>query len=235
MNQAEQEIELRAIEFAKKNRTRIGRELSDSKKFPADEQPVSIFMCGSPGAGKTEASKVFLEAFADTSIIRLDPDELRDYFEDYTGNNSYLFQKGVSFIVERTLDFIFKNNQSFVLDGTFSNFNIACKNIDRSLNRERSVLIIFVYQEPLLAWKFVQAREKVEGRRIKPETFIEQFFGSQTVIRQVKAKYGDAVKVDLLLKNTDGSPRAYRDNIENIDEHIDKKYSRSDLERLLDL
>ncbi|RYV02077.1 Zeta toxin [Shewanella sp. OPT22] len=235
MNQAEQEIELRAVEFAKKNRTRIGRELSDIKKYPADNQPVSIFMCGSPGAGKTEASKVFLEAFSDANIIRLDPDELRGYFEDYTGNNSYIFQKGVSFIVERTLDFIFKNDQSFVLDGTLSNFNIACKNIDRSLNRERTVLVIFVYQEPLLAWEFVQAREKVEGRKIKLETFIEQFLGSQAVIRQIKAKYGDAVKVDLLLKSTDGSPREYRDNIKYIDDHINKKYSRSELERLLDL
>lgn len=235
MNDEDQEIEQRAIEFSKKNRTRIGRELSDTNKFPADEQPVSIFMCGSPGAGKTEASKVFLEAFADTSIIRLDPDELRDYFEDYAGNNSYLFQKGVSFIVERTLDFIFKNSQSFVLDGTFSNFNIASKNIDRSLKRERTVLIIFVYQEPSLAWEFVQAREKVEGRKIQSETFIEQFLGAQSVIRQVKAKYGDAVKVDLLLKNTDGSPREYRDNIADIEQHINKKYSRSDLERLLNL
>ncbi|RJY06014.1 hypothetical protein D5R81_18195 [Parashewanella spongiae] len=90
------------------------------------------------------------------------------------------------------------------------------------LKRERIVLIIFVFQEPSLAWKFVQAREKVEDRRIQPETFIEQFLGAQSVIRQVKTKYGDAVKVDLLLKNTDDSPKEYRDNIADMEQHTNK-------------
>ncbi len=30
--------------------------------------------------------------FADTSILRIDPDELRNEFETYTGGNSWLFQ-----------------------------------------------------------------------------------------------------------------------------------------------
>ncbi|MCL1079956.1 zeta toxin family protein [Parashewanella spongiae] len=90
------------------------------------------------------------------------------------------------------------------------------------MKRERIVLIIFVFQEPSLAWKFVQAREKVEDRRIQPETFIEQFLGAQSVIRQVKTKYGDAVKVDLLLKNTDDSPKEYRDNIADMEQHTNK-------------
>ncbi len=205
MNELEQKIESRAVEFAKKNRTQIARRLSNIDKFPTDVQPVSVFMCGAPGAGKTEASKVFLESIGEPSLIRLDPDELRHCFEEYSGGNSYLFQKAVSFIIERTLDFIFKNSQSFILDGTLSSFNVACKNIERSLNRSRSVLIIFVYQEPLLAWDFVKAREKIEGRRIKLETFIEQFLGSQSVVRQVKVKYGESVKVDLLLNNTSDS------------------------------
>ena len=100
MTEQETEIETQAIIFAKANRTRIARELTDLGKYPADQQPVSIFMCGSPGAGKTEASKAFIEVFDETGIIRLDPDELRVYFQEYTGKNSYLFQKAVSFIVE---------------------------------------------------------------------------------------------------------------------------------------
>ena len=192
-------------------------------------------MCGSPGAGKTEASKAFLEMFDETGIIRLDPDELRVFFQEYTGENSFLFQKAVSLIVEPTLDRIFNNNQSFILDGTFSNFDIACKNIERSLKRNRAVLIIFVYQEPTLAWEFVQAREKLEGRRILPTTFIDQFLNSQEVVRQVKAKYGAAIKIDLLIKNNDGSTRIYHDNITDVQHHIKKKYSRTELIRLLNL
>lgn len=235
MTEQETEIETQAVTYAKANRTRIARELTDLDKFPADQQPVSIFMCGSPGAGKTEASKAFLEMFDETGIIRLDPDELRVFFQEYTGENSFLFQKAVSLIVERTLDRIFNNNQSFILDGTFSNFDIACKNIERSLKRNRAVLIIFVYQEPTLAWEFVQAREKLEGRRILPTTFIDQFLNSQEVVRQVKAKYGAVIKIDLLIKNNDGSTRIYHDNITDVQHHIKKKYSRTELIRLLNL
>jgi len=146
-----------AINFAKKNRTKIAREFTDKRKYPTEKNPVSVFMAGSPGAGKTEVSKSFSEKMAG-DIIRLDPDELRDLFSDYNGSNSFLFQKGVIILVERTLDYMFKNNQSFLLDGTLSNLDVARKNIERSLRKGREVLIIFVYQEPELAWRFVQAR-----------------------------------------------------------------------------
>ncbi len=49
-----------AIVFAKANRTRIARELSCVHTYPGESQPVSIFMAGSPGAGKTEVSKVLI-------------------------------------------------------------------------------------------------------------------------------------------------------------------------------
>jgi len=41
-----------AVAFAKKNRTKIARELTDKTKYPAEENPVSVFMAGSPGAGR---------------------------------------------------------------------------------------------------------------------------------------------------------------------------------------
>lgn len=66
-------------------------------------------------------------------------------------------------------------------------------------------LIIFVYQRPELAWQFVQAREIVEGRKILPEHFVQQFFGSQAVVEQLKQKFGQRIQVDLLLKDNDGS------------------------------
>ncbi len=53
----DQEITLQAIEFAKKNKLRIARELTDPNKYKPTAHPVSVFMAGSPGAGKTEFSK----------------------------------------------------------------------------------------------------------------------------------------------------------------------------------
>lgn len=123
-------------------------------------------MAGSPGAGKTEAS-IELLAIVETNgseILRIDPDELRHKFPNYTGDNSWLFQKGVSVLVERVHDLALKQKQSFLLDGTLSNYDKAQENISRSLKRHRAVQILYVYQDPMLAWEFVQSREAVEGR-----------------------------------------------------------------------
>ncbi|WP_438863959.1 zeta toxin family protein [Neptunicella sp.] len=89
----EKRIEENAIKFAKNNRTSIANELTDLEQYPTDEEPVSVFMAGSLRAGKTEASKAFLEELKAENVIRIDPDELREHFENYHRDNSYLFQK----------------------------------------------------------------------------------------------------------------------------------------------
>ncbi|MBH0089513.1 zeta toxin family protein [Pseudoalteromonas sp. NSLLW218] len=229
-----EELERQAISYAKSNRTRIARELTDKNQFPPEARPVSVFMAGSPGAGKTEASKAFLEEIGADNVLRLDPDELRELIPGYTGDNSYLFHRAVSFIVERTLDHAFKNKQSFLLDGTLASYDVAKKNIERSIRKERQVLILFVYQKPDLAWEFVEAREKLEGRRILPETFIDQFFASQEAIRELKLKFGSQIQVDLLVKNYKGKTRFYHDNVQAIEHHLDEKFTREDLESLIE-
>lgn len=45
----------RASQYARDNGKKISKELTE--RFASEEHPVSIFMAGSPGAGKTEASK----------------------------------------------------------------------------------------------------------------------------------------------------------------------------------
>jgi len=189
-------------------------------------------MSGSPGAGKTEVSKSFVEQLGG-NVLRLDPDELRSRFERYNGSNSFLFQRPVIFLIERTLDLLFKNSQSFILDGTLSHYGVANKNIERSLRKNRQVLIIFVYQDPKLAWEFVLAREKVEGRRILPETFVEQFFGAQDVVNRIKAQYKDNVVIDLLVKNNDCSIQRYHANVQVIGHHLKKKKTREEVLALI--
>ncbi len=79
------------------------------------------------------------------------------------------------------------------------------KNIERSLSKGRLVQILYVYQQPFLAWNFVQEREAIEGRRIRPETFIEQYFSAREVVNRLKGEFGSNIKVDLLMKNNDNS------------------------------
>lgn len=231
----EEAIQQSALIFARKNKKRIAKLLTDKSRFPPEDNPVSVFMAGSPGAGKTETSLELLAILKDsgTEILRIDPDELRYKFKQYTGINSWLFQKGVSVLVEKIHDLALKQKQSFLLDGTLSNYSKAEKNIARSLGRGRVVQILYIYQEPKLAWNFVQDREAVEGRHIKPENFIEQYYAARDVVNRLKVKFGSDVKVDLLLKNTDNSNRSYKAGVDRIDNHIPEKYTRADLEKLI--
>ncbi|HEY9037266.1 MAG TPA: zeta toxin family protein [Pseudomonadales bacterium] len=234
MTEQEEEIQKEAVRYAKSHRRQIAKELADPEKFPPEENPVSVFMAGSPGAGKTEASIELLERLDGPPIIRIDPDELRERFPDYTGRNAWLFQGGVSILVEKIHDLALSQSQSFLLDGTLSNYAKAKENINRSLSKGRFVNILYVYQEPLQAWAFVQARERAEGRRIKKEHFIEQYFAARETVNRLKRKYGKDVHVDLLMKNNDNSHRWGRVGVDQIDNHIPEAYSRLDLERMLD-
>lgn len=191
-------------------------------------------MAGSPGAGKTEAS-IELIASVGAPVIRIDADELRVEFPGYTGSNAHVFQGAASILVERIHDRALKQSQSFVLDGTLARFPLARDNIERSLKRGRMVQILYVYQEPMLAWEFVQAREAAEGRRIRAVDFVEQYFGARATVNQLKQEFGKSIRVDLLMKNMDNSHRFYRAGVDRIEHHIPERVDRTTLERLLGL
>lgn len=232
LSEDEERMRQEALTFAKANRRAIARRRTDPAVYAREEYPVSVFMAGSPGAGKTEASIELIERLG-SPVIRIDPDELRAECPGYNGANAYLFQPAVSVLVDKIHDEALEQSQSFVLDGTLSNYDRAKKNIDRSLGRSRTVQILYVYQEPKLAWDFVVARESAEGRRIKPEDFLNQYFAAREVVNRLKREYGARVAVDLLLKNNDNSNRLYRAGVDQIDHHIPERYGRSDVERML--
>ncbi len=228
----QKDIQEKAIAHAKKIKKIFAKEFTNKEKYPKEENPVSVFMAGSPGAGKTEASKALLDEF-NGNVIRIDADEFRGQFDDYTGNNSWLFQPAVSILVEKIHDLVIKNSQSFLLDGTLTNFDKAVKNIERSIKRNRMVQILYVYQEPFRAWEFVQAREKVEGRNIPLDRFIEQYFAARDTVNNLKKKFDGDIKVDLLLQDRNNQQRLYKANIDFIDNHVDEKYTPAALETLL--
>lgn len=237
MDMAEEEagIQQEALEFARANKKAIARRLTDPEVFLPEENPVSVFMAGSPGAGKTEASIELLKALDGTPIIRIDPDELRKEFSEYDGTNAWLFQKAVSVLVEKIHDLALEQGQSFLLDGTLSHYDKAYDNVKRSLKKGRVVQILYVYQEPLLAWQFVQAREAAEGRRILKDDFVDQYFAARDVVNQLKQVFGKDIGVDLLLKNNDNSDRMYKAGVDQIDHHIPEKYTRADVVKLLEM
>lgn len=235
LSEQEKAMQEGALAFARKNKKAIARRLTDKNTYLPEQEPVSVFMAGSPGAGKTEASLALLgqPKIAGSKILRIDPDELRKEFDDYRGSNSWLFEGGVSILVEKIHDLVLKQKQSFLLDGTLSIYEIARKNIGRSLKKGRVVQILYVYQKPEVAWAFVQKRECLEGRRIEPETFIEQYFAARHVVNGLKNELGKAIKVDLLLKENDGSDRLYKAGVDQVDNHIPEKYTVDDLKTIV--
>lgn len=238
MTPLERIISERALVFAKANRTRVARELACLNRYPGEEYPVSVFMAGSPGAGKTEVSKSFIRLMeaGGSSALRIDPDDFRDYFPEYTGGNSSLFQRGVTVMVERTIDLVYQQRQSFLLDGTLANLAVARKNIQRALDKKnRSVQVIYVYQKPELAWEFVLARESVEGRNIPCKEFVRQFYASKATVCQLKSEFMQSLQVDVILKNTDGSDADIGIDLstDEIDEFVKQPYHSDQLEQIL--
>lgn len=225
-----------ALAFARANRTRIAREFTSTDRFPREIAPVSLFMAGSPGAGKTEFAKALIRAFEDSggSTMHIDLDELREHLPAYNGGNAHLFQPAANLILEKIHDIALKQGQSFILDGTLAKIDIARRNIARSLKRNRIVKILYVYQDPMQAWRFVQAREATEGRRILPDLFVDQYFSARQVVNTLKKELSGDISVDLLVKNIDGTAQFYKDNIDNIDNHLREKYDRASVFSLIE-
>jgi UDP-N-acetylglucosamine kinase len=237
MKPGEQAIRDAALAFARTNKKERCSALTDPSIYLPEENPVSVFMAGSAGAGKTESSKELvaeLEQKAPGSkILRIDPDDLRAEFPGYTGDNSWLFQGAVSAWVDRMLDLAYSQSQSFILDGTLSDLQRARSNINRSLKRNRKVQILYVYQDPLRAWEFVQARETEEGRHIPVDVFAAQYFQAREVVNALKVEFGAQIGVDLLLRPKDGSGKLVRVGVDKIDNHVPEKYGREELATLL--
>jgi predicted ABC-type ATPase len=227
------DLEENAKKWAKSHREKIAKEIMSSG-FLSEKSPVSVFMAGSPGAGKTESSIRLLETFS-SKVLRIDTDEYRKYFSHlgYTGDNSHIFQGAASLITEKVHDYALSHGLSFVFDGTFSKYEKAEDNIKRSLKKGRLIQILYVYQEPELAWEFTKKREEKEGKRILKDNFIKQFLHAREVVEKIKNTFGDSVKLDILVKDTNNKELAYYTNTKDIKSYIKKEYSLQELENLL--
>ncbi|WP_279152225.1 zeta toxin family protein [Photobacterium iliopiscarium] len=233
---SDEEITTKATAEAKKLKKTLAKAMVDH--LPQEESAVSVFMAGSPGAGKTETARAMIKSFKaeyDVELVHIENDELRKEFDDYNGLNSPLFQRPATILVEAIHDRALKRDVSFILDSTLSSFDKAKDNISRSLKRDRYVLIIFVYQEPEQAWQLVKAREKVEGRRVPEDVFVNQFMESQRVVSELKQVFGSDIDVMFIEKNIAGINDKPHFNVSDIDALLRKKYNREYLESIVGL
>lgn len=237
MNEDEK-LSVEAYEYVKTHTSELVEHFAGNYDDP-DEGRVTVLMAGAPGAGKTEFSRCLLrEQFGEKShlIVRIDPDEIRTWIPCYVEGKAELFNtatnKGVEILVDHCYDK--KNDKSFLLDGTLSSLEVAKRNIDRALKRNRKVQIFYVHKDPVVAWGFTQKREKVEGRNIPKEEFVNHYFASIANINTLKAEYGGKVQVDLVRLETENNHPKMDDykfefNVTSVDGYVQKKYSEDNL------
>lgn len=233
MNESETKQSEEAVAFLKSRKDEFLLRFADPKQYTSDTSLISVFMAGSPGAGKTEVSRALLEVigFQQPPVI-IDADEIRTFFPEYNGKNSYIFQTAATLGVNYLYKHALENQFNLVLDTTFS-YKGAMENVERSLNRNRRVIIDFIFQDPLLAWTVVKARERKEGRMVPRERFIEAFFECQRNVNFVMERFGTAVELNVIIKNADFVSQAEYLNTNSLDEKLPKHYTHDELELLL--
>lgn len=230
-------IKQEAEKFARENKKKIAKQILDGYVSVSDL--TSFFMAGSPGAGKTEMSVNFVKNSFEANgikILRVDTDDYRGYFDKYDGTNSDLFQSAASIITEKIYDLVLEQRVNFIMDGTMANLDKAKLNIERSLQKRRKVVIFYIHQSPVVAWEFTKARERVEGRKISQEVFINGYLNSRENIKELKKVFGDRITILLIYKNY------LNDSVEKVDELLsvekfelgfEKWYNREELLNLI--
>ena len=107
----EERIKKEAVDYAKKHKKEIAKRLTDPKRFIPEKTPVSVFMAGSPGAGKTEAAIELLASIAKkdgVEILYIDPDGKKIVFpENASPDFKKAFTRSWGFISRDCADDIF--------------------------------------------------------------------------------------------------------------------------------
>lgn len=230
------DISEEAIKYIKNNKKQIYEQFASEKTYRAFEVPVTFFMAGSPGAGKTEYSKNFIKnvnQVMDFPIVRIDADEFRELCPAYSGSNSHLFQGATALAVNKLYDYVLEKRYNVLVDGTFSSYKYAEENIKRALKKRREVYLFYIYQDPLVAWNFTLKREKIDGRKITLEVFIEDFFKAKDNVVKIKKLYKEKINIVLIKMDVDNNVEKIWLNKEDIDNYIKFIYTRESLYQLL--
>lgn len=201
-------------------------------RYRSFDNPVSFFMAGSPGAGKTEFSKNFvkyMENEKDFPIVRIDADEIRELCPEYSGNNAHLFQDAATLGVNKLYDYVNKKKYNVLIDCTFSCLEYAKDNIDRAIRKKRNIDIFYIYQDPKAAWEFTLKREKIQKRKITLDVFIEDFFSAKENVNEIKKIYKEKININLIEKDYNQNIIKFEINVENIDNYIKFEYNRESL------
>ena len=198
--------------------------------------PSAVFMAGLPGAGKTEFSRNLVELVGGAKAVRIDMDEIASQIKGYAPERADKYRESATKLLNGVLDRVIHERMNFVLDGTFGSNN-AIKNIERVIKHGYSVKVVYIVQDPKLAWEFTKAREKVEHRSITQEGFIEAYFNIIKNINEMASllKNNDKITLDIVWKNEDNLIGSWWPNVrQEIDKLVRTSYNNKTLKEYID-
>jgi UDP-N-acetylglucosamine kinase len=219
--------------WARKKKKELAYIFCPLDNTPAATKPVTIFMAGTPGAGKTEFSKSLLSIF-NTSAVRIDADDIRDMMKEigYNGANAEKYQYGVGLAVNNLYRKALKQHQSVLIDGTFA-YHGWRENIEMSLHDKRLVEIYYLYQEPTVAWDFVKKRELAEGRAVPLDVFVKDYTDCIDNVCKAKEVFGDKVVIYYAKNNYQKKLEYVKINVGDIRTYLPNVYTNDELKALI--
>ena len=234
-----------AIAYLNENKKKLVERYIDSAFYvkTADTTPTSIYTAGWPGVGKTEYAKNFIRNAQDTydiNFLHIDIDEYRKFFPIYNGKNASVVQHAATKAVHIIFNHAHKNKLNYILDTTFA-ADTTLNSLERDLDVGRQVFIDFIYLDPRFAWINAKAREKVEGRYVPKEVFIQKYFNSISNVKRIKETYQDRISLSVVIKGTALRPFAlslekYALDVANVETFLPKIYTTvSELNKALEV
>ncbi|WP_259048214.1 zeta toxin family protein [Klebsiella sp. BIGb0407] len=166
-----------SFDVAKKIKNQIFTTMT--RNINATSEPIVFFTAGAPACGKSETVKYLLEIYPNT--VRIDPDEFRELFPYYIGSNAENYQKPCTHIISHCYKNSVARRFDIIHDTNFADTDTAIKNIAEAFKKGYWVQIIYVYLDPINAWKHAQRRV----RKILPEVFCHNYFKVRSTIKSV--------------------------------------------------
>jgi predicted ABC-type ATPase len=199
--------------------------------------PSAIFMAGLPGAGKTEFSENLIKLVDNTSTkaVRIDMDEIARQIKGYRPEIADEYRESATRLMNGIYDKVLKEKIEFIMDGTFGSKS-SIRNIERAINHGYIVKIVYIIQDPKLAWEFTLAREKVEHRSINMDGFVKTYFNITDNILKVSSlmKKYDKITVDIVIKNKENGIESWIPNVRSgIDILLKTSYNNKTLKEYL--
>lgn len=230
-----------AVRYVREQAGKIIEKFADGDKPVAENAALAIFLAGSPGAGKTEVTKDLIRILGREEkplvpmIVRIDPDLIREEIPGYVGGNAHLFQYAATVGCDKIFNHCIKTHKHFIFDSTFADYAKAWQNIHKCSKKNRIIQIFYIYQDPLVAWEFTQARESKEGRKITKEVFCDRFFRARDTVKRIKLEFGDRIRLYALDHNLKTGYYNWHLNISaaDIDKVISFHYTSDSLQKQL--